>query len=108
MALASSRKVVVSAQIPDRDRARLQRLARAEDRTVSSLLRRVVRDFTTTLQWAGVPRNVVKEIVGHEDADDDVTTLYTHPYSREETFAMVLDRCASIGFGSVREEVVPA
>ena len=60
--------------------------------------------FVSTLTWAGVPRNVIKDIVGHEADDaDDVTTLYTHAYSREETFAMVLERCATIGFGNTPE-----
>ena len=57
--------------------------------------------FVSTLTWAGVPRNVIKDIVGHEDGDDDVTTIYTHAYNREETFAMVRERCAAIGFGTV-------
>lgn len=62
--------------------------------------------FVSTLTWAGVPRNVIKDIVGHETNDaDDVTTIYTHAYSREETFAMVLERCAAINFGNAREEI---
>jgi hypothetical protein len=49
---------------------------------------------------------VIKDIVGHESDDaDDVTTIYTHAYSREETFAMVLERCAAIGFGNARERI---
>jgi integrase len=61
--------------------------------------------FNTTLRAARVDGYVIKAILGHE-GDEDMTDLYTHPYAEEEMIRVVLEACATFGFGQITESVL--